>query len=285
MTRQNNLHYLDNGTLSLTVDANTGARITSLRFKGDELLTQPEVHPQNFGSTLWYAPQSHWNWPPPVSLDTAPYSTITDNGQLSFTSSVDTASGLQFTKRFRLQHQPNLVHLEYIIRNTSAQPVAAGAWELTRMPGGLTFFPATALAAGATSNLPDVQIIDNVAWYTLNKATLSVSRKSFFDIDQEISQAWLATVTPQRLLFLKSFPVLLPINYSDGHAAIEVYGHENGAYVELENHGPKTLLGHNDSLSYTVHWLVEAIPDDIEIRTGNSLLLDFAQALINTKNP
>lgn len=284
MTRQNNFHHLDNGILSLTVDAHAAARITSLRFRDKELLTLPGDHPQNYGSTLWYAPQSHWDWPPPVALDSAPYEATIEPGQLSFTSSVDAASGLQFIKRFRLCERPNQIELNYVIRNTSAQPVTAAAWELTRMPGGLTFFPSVSFAAHVQSNLPDVQLIGNTTWYTMNKHSLPVSRKAFFDVDQEIPQAWLATVTPQRLLFLKSFPVLSPESYSDGHAAIEVYGHEQEAYVELENHGPKTLLGHNDSLSYTVRWLVQAVPDDVVVRAGNQQLVELAQALIKTKN-
>lgn len=283
MISQDNLFNVQNDTLSLVVDAAAGARIVSLRFKGVELLTQPEVHPQNYGSTLWYAPQSHWQWPPPAALDSAPYVAVTDNGRWSFTSSVDAASGLQFIKRFRLHDQPNHVELEYIIRNTALQPVAAAAWELTRMPGWLTFFPSTCFAERVQSTLPDVQIVGDTAWYTLDKAHLPISSKAFFDLNHAITQGWLASITPQRLLFVKSFPVLWPQDYSDGHAAVEVYAHEQGAYVELENHGSKTLLQQNDSLSYIVRWFVQAIPDDIDVRAGNPQLVEFAQALINTK--
>ncbi|MES1192311.1 MAG: DUF4380 domain-containing protein [Steroidobacter sp.] len=284
MIPHDNLYRLDNGTLSFAVNAQHGARITSLRFNDIELLTQPEDHPQNHGSTLWYAPQSHWHWPPPVALDTAPYDVKSDSGQLTLTSAADSASGLQFIKRFRLHDKPCHLELEYIIRNTAAHPVTAGAWELTRMPGGLTFFPSPSVAARLQSTLPDVQIINAMTWYTMNKTTLPVSAKAFFDVDQHLSQAWLASVTAQRLMLVKSFPVLRPENYSDGHAAIEVYGHEQGAYVELENHGPRTQLEPDAALSHVVRWHVQAIPDDVEVRAGNRLLVEFAQALINTKN-
>ena len=283
MISQHNLFNVQNDTLSLVVDANAGARIVSLRFKGVEMLTQAEDHPQNYGSTLWYAPQSHWQWPPPAALDTSPYVAATDNGRLDFTSAVDATSGLQFIKRFRLDNQSNCAELEYIIRNTAIQPVAAAAWELTRMPGWLTFFPATCFASHVQSTLPDVQIIGDTSWYTLNKANLPISSKAFFDVNHNITQGWLASITPQRLLLVKSFPVLHPQDYSDGHAAVEVYAHEHGAYVELENHGGKTLLQQNDSLSYIVRWFVQAIPDNIEVHAGNQQLVEFAQALINTE--
>jgi hypothetical protein len=268
--------------LSIKVNASQGARVISFAYQDIEILTQSAVHSTGFGSTLWDAPQSRWDWPPPPTLDSAPYAAIIEADQLQFISEVDSVSGLQFSKRIRLVSAPLHAELEYSIKNCSDAPVTVGAWEITRVPGGLTFFPSTQLAANAPSNLPDLHVVDEITWYTFNKAHLpaGVGRKGYFDVNKRAAHAWLATVAPTGLIFAKAFPAVRPEHYSQGQAVIEVYGHEFGSYMELENQGPRTLLEPGAALTYAVQWFVQPIPSDIKPSVGNAALVEFAQAIV-----
>ena len=270
---------LQSGPVSLKVNTQHGARITSFAYETQELLTQPDEHAENFGSTLWDAPQSRWHWPPPAVLDSSPYTARITPHQLEFTSAADQASGLQFSKFIRPMRDAAGVEIEYQITNVGSRPITTAAWEVTRVPGGLTFCPAMELARSCESTLPGIQFVDRHAWYTIDPAPLSIGKKAFFDV----REGWLAHVLPSRVLYLKSFPPLNPVRYSTGHTAVEIYAHIDGAYVELENHGPRTYLEPGTSLSHVVHWFVRTVPEHIELRAGHQQLVEFAHALIDTK--
>ena len=269
---------LQNGSVQIKVDVSHGARIISFSHQDVEILTQPTDHAENFGSTMWDAPQSRWKWPPPTALDSEPYAEHVAGDVLECTSAVDRASGLQFWKRIR-PLPTAAVEIEYGIKNAGPLPITTAAWEITRTPAGLTFVPATQLAVAAESTLPAIQFTDNHAWYTVDPAPLEIGKKAFFDV----SAGWLAHVTPNRQLFIKSFAPLKPKQYSPGHAAVEVYAHIAGAYVELENHGPRTTLQPGQSLKYAVRWFAQSIPDDMVVKIGNQVLIDLAQEILDTE--
>lgn len=271
---------LESEQLLLQVDAQHGARITSLQWTGQELLTQRSEHSANFGSTLWDAPQARWHWPPPFTLDCAPYETYITADELQFKSAVEETSRLQFTKAIRALESRDGVAITYGITNHSTQSITIAAWEVTRVPPGLTLLPSTQLAPQASSNLPGVVFAKDCAWYQPDAATLDLGKKAFFDA----TAGWLAHVLPQRFMLLKVFPLLSADQYSPGHAGIEVYGHEQAAYVELENMGPRTLLAAGESLQYEVIWRVVVIPDNVSLTAGNESLVEFAQALHRRSN-
>ncbi len=187
---------LQSGPLSLRVDAHHGARVISFAYEGAEMLTQPHDHAENFGSTLWDAPQSRWRWPPPVILDSAPYAADVSADQLQFTSRIDEVSGLQFTKVFRLLADPLCLEIDYFIKNTGSAAITTAAWEITRAPGGLTFLASSRLTPLATSTLPGVQFTRGHAWYAIDPSPLDIGKKAFFDM----SAGWLAHVMPNRML-------------------------------------------------------------------------------------
>src|SRR5206468_1895297 len=116
--------------------------------------------------------------------------------------------------------------------------------------------------------------------YQVDPTPLDIGKKAFFDVHA----GWLAHVTPNHMLFIKSFTPLKSAQYSPGHAAVEVYAHIDGAYVELENHGPRTLLAPGESLSHVVRWFAAALPVGIDARVGNEELVDFAQKILNAGN-
>jgi hypothetical protein len=266
---------LESNRLTVRVDAFHGARITALNFMGVELLLQRSAHPTNFGSTLWDAPQSRWHWPPPPTLDSEPYETCVTSDELQFKSAVDEESQLQFSKSIRAMEASDAIAITYGITNHAADSISVAAWEVTRVPPGITFLPATRISPRATSNLPGVMFASSCAWYQPEAATLELGKKAFFDG----AAGWLAHVFPQRIMLLKSFTLLTEELYSPGHAAIEVYGHEQAAYVELENMGARTLLAPGDSLRYQVEWRVALLSDDVPLTAGSTLLVDFAHAL------
>ena len=271
----NGMVHLVSGPLGVTVDANVGARIISFTYQGMEILTQPSVTAMSYGSTFWDAPQSRWQWPPPATLDSAPYTAHIDGDKIILTSAVDASSGLQFVKQLRLAGQP--VHLEvtYTIKNAGSQTIQAGPWEITRVPGGLTFFPFDKVEKLPDSNLPDVTTSNGITWYNFTKASLAKDKKGFFGA----CEGWLANVTPGKLLFLKSFRAVNAAQYPPGQAAVEIYGHDLGDYTELENHGPFTILKPDESLDYVVRWTAQPIPAAIDVAPGNEALVQFARAL------
>src|SRR5688500_15780369 len=79
-----------------------GARITSLRQAGQELLivTGARNFADAFGSTFWPSPQS-WPWPPPAEIDVMPYiGSVDARGQLTLSGQPHPATGLQVDKQF-----------------------------------------------------------------------------------------------------------------------------------------------------------------------------------------
>ena len=58
-------------SLLFQVDPNMGARVSSVKLEGQEIL-YVTGDPLASGSTFWPSPQS-WGWPPPSALDSDPY--------------------------------------------------------------------------------------------------------------------------------------------------------------------------------------------------------------------
>lgn len=66
-------------SLRMVVDAAIGGRIMEFSCHGRNALVTGG--PQ-FGSTFWISPQSLWDWPPPVEIDSAPYAMWLDVGRV-----------------------------------------------------------------------------------------------------------------------------------------------------------------------------------------------------------
>src|SRR5262249_30269718 len=67
--QRNGRWALDFGDLSFEVDPQIGGRVTTFALASVNLLTGPDVNPDNWGSSFWTSPQSVWNWPPPPQID------------------------------------------------------------------------------------------------------------------------------------------------------------------------------------------------------------------------
>lgn len=263
----------------LEVDPNVGARVVSLRLGESEVLSQPHAHPDNYGSTFWDAPQATWGWPPRAGLDSAPYESTVEGDALVCQSHVDASCGLSFNKRFVALPEEQGFAIRYRIRNHRVQAQRLAPWEVTRVPGGLSFYP-----GGDAPNVPPsalaVQRCERgFAWYAFEREQLAVGRKHF----GVARDGWLAHVTPERLLFVKQFERVGAAQCAEGHAPIEIWGQDGGVYIELENHGACVSLAPGAVLDYTVRWFVRPLPPRLELRAGNPALLREVEAALQRR--
>ncbi|WP_374509512.1 DUF4380 domain-containing protein [Niveibacterium sp.] len=269
------LQWLVAGDLALGVDAARGGRIVSFSRNGEEILTPASVHPDNYGSTLWDSPQRTWDWPPRAVLDIEPYGVSHDGDTLVLESGVDPC-GLRFTKRIRVEPGVERIELEYRISNCGDAPVRVAPWEVTRTAGGLSFFPFDPSDGLPATDLQPVVRQDGICWYPFAPAVLEKGRK-LFELGGE---GWLAHVgRGQRLLFVKTFPVTPRDALAPGQGAVEIWGHDEALYVELENHGPYVLLAPGEQISYPVCWYLEPLPADLRIGVGESGLVALAREI------
>lgn len=259
-TTDTDLHTLAAGPLVMVVDAGAGARILSLTWEGQEILTPRDVHPTNHGSTFWDAPQSAWNWPPRAVLDEGVYAARFDGETLITTSAVDPETGLSFEKRFRPNPARRRVEILYSITNNSVErDIDVAGWEVTRVPGGFVVFP-----HGADPTLPASALAvdfgnDGLCRYRFDPGALTQGRKLF----AAGREGWIAHAL-NGLLFLKRFHETAPGAQAPGHGTVEVWGQDGGIYIELENHGPLTTLKPGGSLTMRVDWYVRPLSDSSE---------------------
>ena len=246
-----------------------GGRIISYTYKNKELLTQATEN-QNFGSTLWTAPQSAWGWPPAEAFDKREYTVKKSRRILKMTGQIDSKSGFQLEKKWRLVGT-DVVQIDYKIRNTSLKPQSVGPWEVTRVPsGGLVLFP-----QGESGNVPKSTLMpdlqkDGINWISVSKVPIANHVKLF----STAGEGWLAYVI-DGLLFIKQFPDTNPVKYAPEQGEVEIYFHKDKSYIELENQGEYGLLQPGKTLNYRVNWRLVEIPTALNIEVGSRELLTF----------
>lgn len=264
------------GGRRLVVAPREGARIISLSLDGEELLTQASTHSENYGSTFWDAPQSAWEWPPRAAIDSQPYRASRDSRGLWTLGAVDHGSGLQGGKRFSTDVRRGCFVIEYRLRNSGSSECRLAPWELTRVPGGLSFFPVHENCGLPGSALAPTLERDGVCWYQFAEEDFVLGRKLF----RAGREGWLAHLLPGGLLLIKSFPEIAPGEQAPGHGSVELWGQDGGIYVELENHGRYQSLAPGESLAYQVRWFVERVPAGLDVEPGSAALLDFVRACL-----
>jgi hypothetical protein len=262
----------------LEVDPRAGGRVVSLRLGDREVLSGPDVHPDNYGSTFWTSPQSDWGWPPPAEIDRAAYSVDATGDVLAVSGSPHGALGARVSKRFSTDLARRAFAIEYAIHNVSDSPKKYAPWEVTRVPpGGLAFFPTGMPSSGALH----LDERSGASWFAHDSAMASGAGLPATGLKAFASgkRGWLAHAR-QGLLYIKRFDEVPRELQAPGEAEIEIYA--NRAYVELEVQGCYTTILPGGSASWTVTWCVRDIPDGIAVGTGSVDLLEFADGLVRS---
>jgi len=247
------------GDNTVGVSSITGGRILYYSCQGKELLTSSSVHSQNYGVTLWPSPQSGWGWPPYPVLDIEPYMATLTADTLLLVSQPDPKSGYLFRKKFYITAEDSAVNIIYSITNISDRPKQVAAWDVVRTTGYLSFFPVDQIPASLpSSNLKGVTIENGILWYTFHPDSVSKSQKLF----STAKEGWLAHVY-NGMLFIKTFPDIPVFALPPQQGEVEIYAHEGGLYIELENHGRYTILQPGETLVYPEKWYLSVIQDTI----------------------
>jgi hypothetical protein len=265
------------GDTTLVVEAERGARISSLRLGSDEVLTGPEVNAANWGSSLWPSPESLWGWPPPSEIDTEPYRACVVERRLELTGPTVRSggvAGLAMTKRLWANAEQGFVCLEYELVNRGSSPCAVAAWEVTRVPrDNLHFFPEGGSGRVKKSHevLP-LRSEGGIAWLEYDLGVMDRDRL----VGCDGAEGWMASVRGD-LLFAKVFEEVPVERVAPGEAEVLLFSSGASAYVELEAQSAYERLAPGESLRWPVLWMVRRLPAALEVRAGNLALVDFVR--------
>lgn len=269
-------YTLTSGNAKLSVDPQAGARIVSLTLDGFEFLTGPEVMKGSYGSTFWPSPQSEWTWPPPEVLDGRPFSAAGKGDTVMLVSGRDERTGLQVEKAFAAGKRGSF-NILYTMVNATDTAKKEAPWEITRVrKDGLFFFPVGSNPLGKKYFHPvPLSVVDGVAWYndgagrpSNNLLTTAVG-----------TEGWAAFAIDGKL-FLKKFPNVDRKDIAPGEGDVILYVSKEADYVEFEIQGKYASLGPGERTTWPVEWIVVDIPKNIDVVSGNSLLVDFARKIV-----
>ena len=239
-------YTLSNGHLQMVIDAERGAKILSLKYDDQEVISQSRW-PESFGSTFWTSPQKEWNWPPVPEIDKQAYSVEKDGKVLRMTSGVSDRLKYRIRKEFSVDEKDGAFVITYSIINESNETRRVAPWEITRVKneGGLIFFeaPADSIWPAGLMNFTNAH---GAAWYVADEA--QQNRKVNAD-----GKGWLAYLA-NGLLLVKRFEDLDATQPAPGEAEVQVYVNRGKTYIELENQGPYSTLQPQQQLSWTVRW-------------------------------
>ena len=239
-------YTLSNGHLQMVIDAERGAKILSLKYDDQEVISQSRW-PESFGSTFWTSPQKEWNWPPVPEFDKQAYSVEKDGKVLRMTSGVSDRLNYRIRKEFSVDEEDGAFVITYSIINESNETRRVAPWEITRVKneGGLIFFeaPADSIWPAGLMNFTNAH---GSAWYVADEA--QQNRKVNAD-----GKGWLAYLA-NGLLLVKRFEDLDATQPAPGEAEVQVYVNRGKTYIELENQGPYSTLQPQQQLSWTVRW-------------------------------
>jgi hypothetical protein len=276
---------LEFGDIYLEVDPAVGGRITSARVKGRELLVEASIHPENYGSTFWTSPQNGpfgWGWPPVAEVDSAPYALreLEDGFELTGPK-VDSpdrpaVDQVSVRKRFSADLTHHAVHIDYAIRNLGRETKRLAPWEITRVaPFGLTFYAGDSPPGGA---VPLAMTRAHGCYWFQHSGDAPPHGKSFGD-----GNGWLAHVTPEGALLVKTFRDLALAESAPGEAEIEIYASPQSppgqAYVEVENQGPFSEIPASGETAWGVTWYLRTLPPTIPAGASEALVEFVRQTL------
>ena len=261
-------YQLTVGNLSMTVDADAGAKILSFTCDGKEVISQ-STWPETFGSTFWTSPQKEWNWPPVQEYDKKPYEVEQAEGKLVVKSQVSERLKYRIRKEFAADESGKSFVVTYSITNEGQEARKVAPWEITRVVNdGVIFFDAPADSIWPAGLMP-FKDAHGAAWYHADAA--QQNRKVNAD-----GKGWLAYVN-NGLLLVKQFQDLDLSQPAPGEAEIQVYVNRGKTYIELESQGAYTLLQPGESLQWAVRWYLVAT--QLPAESSEQLLQQVKQVL------
>ncbi len=261
--------------LSMTIDPSVGGRISSLLYKGQQLLFSREdaQNSNNWGSTFWLSPQKLWGWPPLEAHDSAPYQV-----SAMLEHSVALMSGWQMgarvTKQMSIDGQrDNVLRMDYSVDTKESFDELAG-WEITRIPRrGLVFYPASQSSLDVVMGAVVYRHSQDVVWLELKPGIKPPEGK----INANGTEGWLAWIEND-LLYLKLYQPVTADQMATGEGDVEIYLSPRQDYVELEVQSAATALVSGDTLRWRVSWLIEELPAGLDANVGSSELLAWVRA-------
>jgi hypothetical protein len=267
---------LRQGDCCLVVNPVRGARICVFSLEGRNILTGPEVDPDNFGSTFWTSPQSAWEWPPVPEVDHLPYAVVESGSALLCVGSLSQRLGVLVTKRFVPLPARAGFAVEYTVHNQTAKALRSAPWEISRVPGGLTLF-ATGQGRLPHPVLPETAVVERngVTWCSYDRAQVKTDQKLF----AHSNGGWLAHVVGRDVL-IKEFPVVSPEQQAPGETVIELFASGLKDYVEIEQQGRYDAIAAWASSTWRVNWFLRRLPDGLDVSVGNSELSAWVQAAL-----
>jgi hypothetical protein len=264
----------------LEVDPASAGRVTSYRLGSDEVLTGPDVHSDNRGSSFWLSPQDAWGWPPPAEIDTAAYASSLDGNVLALTGppvSGGSIAGLAVRKYFWANAEQAVACIRYEVHNQSGRPQQVAAWEITRVPrSNLHFFPEG--APGDVKKFQDILPLvssGGVAWLQYDPQLMDRDLL----VGRDGAEGWLASVQGD-LLFVKQFPEITDGRPAAGEAEVLLFLNGESAYVELEAQSVLRRLEPGQALAWSVRWYARRLPAGLSVRAGNPELVEFVRSIL-----
>ena len=236
------------GDVSMTISPEKGAKIMSLKYQDQEMLSQLRW-PESFGSTFWTSPQKEWNWPPVFELDKGAYEVAEKDGHLVMTSPVSEKLKYRVRKDFSTDQKDGAIVITYSIINESGEERKVAPWEITRVPNaGVISFDAPVESIWP-AGLMTFKAKNGTACYEADEA--QQNRKVNAD-----GKGWLSYEN-NGLVLTKRFADLTPEQPAPGEAEIQVYVNRGKTYIEIESQGAYTTLAPGKSLDWTVRWYLK----------------------------
>ena len=94
-------------------------------------------------------------------------------------------------------------------------------------------------------------------------------------------KGWIAHVTAQNVILIKTFPDIMQSQAAMGEAEIEIYASAPAKnYVEVENQGAISDIPAGGTLSWTVRWYLRTLPSTVMATPGNEALVSFVTQTI-----
>jgi hypothetical protein len=259
---------------AVEIDPADGGRIVAFSLDGRSVVLARDESPDAYGSSFWPSPQGDWVWPPPVALDKAEWKASIEGASLVLASGTDAKLGLSAKQRIAADMPRAALAIEYTLTNAGTVPRRVAPWQNTRVrPNGVTFFPSPTPALPISSL--KLAPVEGIVWFSHVPASIKESSKLFADG----SEGWIAQVEGD-LVFVKVFPDVPREAQAPGEGEIEIYVHESGRFVEVEQQGAYVELAPGESSTWTVRWLVRRLPEGIGTEPRNRKLVDYVRCLV-----